>query len=50
MFFLLADALASTGQTAEAIPYFARIIDEFTESEYAEQARTKLAELEATQN
>ncbi len=50
VFFFLADSLAAAGETAEAIPYFARIVDEFAESEYVEQARMKLAALETTQD
>jgi len=50
VFFFLADSLASVGETAEAIPYFARVVEEFAESEYADEAREKLAALEAAQD
>ena len=49
VYFYLAESLARTNQTVEAIPYFARLLDEFEESEYAEQARTRIAELEGDQ-
>ena len=49
VYFHLADALARSNQVVEAIPYFARLLDEFAASEYAEQARVRLAELEADQ-
>jgi len=47
VYFYLAEALIRRNLTVEAIPYFARLIDEFEASEYAEQARTRIAELEA---
>jgi len=47
VYFYLAESLATINATAEAIPYFARLLDEFDSSEYAEQARTRLVELEA---
>ena len=49
VYFYLAESLARTNQLVEAIPYFARLLDEFEESEYAEQARTRIAELEVGQ-
>ena len=49
VYFHLAESYASTNQIAEAIPYFARILDEFETSEYAEQASTRITELEAGQ-
>ncbi|MEO2196242.1 MAG: outer membrane protein assembly factor BamD [bacterium] len=47
VYFYLATTLADTAQVSEAIPYFARLLDEFTESEFAEQAAARLTELEA---
>ena len=47
IYFHLAESLARSNQTVEAIPYFARLLDEFEASEYAEQARVRVAELEA---
>ena len=49
VYFYLAESLARINQRVEAIPYFARLLDEFEESEYAEQARTRIAELEVGQ-
>ena len=49
VYFHLAESLAQSNQIAEAIPYFARILDEFEGSEYAEQARMRIAELDAGQ-
>ena len=47
VYFYIAETLARVNETAEAIPYFARLLDEFETSEYAEQARMRIAELEA---
>ena len=49
VYFYLAESLARVNQTVEAIPYFARLLDEFEESEYAEQARMRITELEGDQ-
>ena len=49
VYFYLAESLARTNQMVEAIPYFARLLDEFEASEYSEQARMRIAELEADQ-
>ena len=49
VYFHLAESYASSDQAAEAIPYFARVLDEFEASEYAEQASLRIAELEASQ-
>ena len=45
VYYYLAESLARTRNTAEAIPYFQRLLDEFVESEHLEDARTRLAEL-----
>ena len=47
VYFYLADSLANLQQTAEAIPYYARILEEFDASEYGEDAQIRLTELEA---
>ena len=49
VYFHLAESLARTNEVTEAIPYFARILDEFDVSQYADDARTRIAELEAEQ-
>ena len=49
IYFHLGQSLARVNEIVEAIPYFARILDEFEVSEYAELARTRIAELEAGQ-
>ena len=49
VYFHLADSLARSNQIVEAMPYFARLLDEFEASEYAEQARMRIVELEAGQ-
>lgn len=46
VYFHLAESLAESNQLVEAIPYFARLLDEFEASEYAEQAKVRMAELE----
>lgn len=47
VYFYLASALAETTQVTEAIPYFARLLDEFPESEFAAEAAEQLSQLEA---
>ena len=47
VYFYLASSLADTTQVSEAIPYFARVLDEFPESEFAEPSALRLTELEA---
>ena len=47
VYFYLAESFATGNAVAEAIPYFARLLDEFESSEYAEEARIRMAELEA---
>ena len=47
VYFYLASSLADTTQVSEAIPYFARVLDEFPESEFAELSALRLTELEA---
>jgi outer membrane protein assembly factor BamD len=45
VYFYLAESLARTDKTAEAIPYFQRLLDEFDRSEYLEDARERLQAL-----
>ncbi len=47
VYFYLGLTLADARQVAEAIPYFARVLEEFDASEYADEARTRITELEA---
>jgi len=47
VFFYLAESLAGRGEVTEAIPYFARILDEFDSSEYAADAQVRISDLEA---
>ena len=49
VYFHLAESLALSNAVTEAIPYFARILAEFEASEYAEEARLRIAELETGQ-
>lgn len=46
VYFYLGETLAEARQVTEAIPYFARILEEFDASEYAEEARARISELE----
>lgn len=48
VYFHLADSLARTGQTAEALPYFERLVEEYPTSEYIEQARRRILELKGS--
>jgi outer membrane protein assembly factor BamD len=45
VYFYLAESLARTDKTAEAIPYFERLLSEFDSSEHLEDTRTRLQEL-----
>jgi outer membrane protein assembly factor BamD len=45
IYFHLADSLAKTNRPAEAIPYFDRLVKEFTTSEYHDDAQERLQEL-----
>ena len=47
VYFYLGEAYAVGQAVAEAIPYFARILEEFEASEYADEARVRISELEA---
>jgi outer membrane protein assembly factor BamD len=45
VYFYLAESLARTDKTAEAIPYFERLLEEFDMSEYLEDAKERLQQL-----
>jgi outer membrane protein assembly factor BamD len=47
VYYYLAESLARVNNTAEAIPYFERLLSEFETSDRAEDARRRLAELKA---
>ena len=48
VYYLLAEALRQTPESkAEALPYYERLIAEFEQSEYLEEARKRVAELKA---
>ncbi len=45
VYFLLAESLLKTNEKAEALPYYERLIKEFEQSEYLQDARRRVAEL-----
>jgi outer membrane protein assembly factor BamD len=45
VYFYLAESLARTDKKPEAVPYFERLISEFEQSEYLDQAKERLEEL-----
>jgi outer membrane protein assembly factor BamD len=47
VYFYLAESLARTDKTAEALPYYERILSEFEMSEFAEDAKERLQTLKA---
>ena len=47
VYFYLGESYAVGQVIAEAIPYFARILEEFEASEFADEARVRISELEA---
>jgi outer membrane protein assembly factor BamD len=49
VYFYIAESLARTNKTAEAIPYFERLIAEFTMSERLDEAKKRLEELKVAQ-
>ncbi|MDQ3212217.1 MAG: outer membrane protein assembly factor BamD [Acidobacteriota bacterium] len=49
VYYYLADALIKMNRQAEALPYLDRLVNEFEQSEYLEQARTLAATLKADQ-
>lgn len=44
VYFYLGEALLKTNKKAEALPYFERLVQEFTDSDFLEQARQRVAE------
>jgi hypothetical protein len=42
VYFYLAESLARTDKTAEAIPFFERLLTEFDRSEHLEDAKVRL--------
>jgi len=47
VFFFLAESLSKVKRTAEALPYYERLVSEFEQSEHLEDARKRIAELKA---
>lgn len=47
VYFYLAESLIKVNQQAEALPYLDRLIEEFTKSEFLEDAQKRLAQLKA---
>ena len=47
VYFYLAQSLIKIGRPAEALPYLDKLIGEFEQSEYLEEARRQSAELKA---
>lgn len=48
VYFHLGDAFVKVKRDAQALPYFEKLVEEFQQSEYLEEARKKIAELKAT--
>lgn len=44
VYFYLGEALLKTNKKAEALPYFERLVQEFTDSDFLEQAHQRIAE------
>ena len=49
VYFYLAESLISANQSAEALPYFERLVQEFEESDYLTDARRRIDELKGQQ-
>ena len=49
VYFYLAESLVKTNKKAEALPYFERLVKEFEQSEYLDEAQKRLRELENEQ-
>jgi outer membrane protein assembly factor BamD (BamD/ComL family) len=47
VYFYLGEALFKANQSAEALPYFEKIVEEFQQSEYLPDATKRIAELKA---
>lgn len=48
VYFILGESLVKVKRPAEALPYYERLVKEFEESEYLENAKKRIAELKAT--
>jgi outer membrane protein assembly factor BamD len=49
VYFYLGETLMKQNRPAEALPYYARLVEEFQQSEYLEQAKQRIAELRDAQ-
>jgi outer membrane protein assembly factor BamD (BamD/ComL family) len=49
VYFFLAESLVKQGRKAEALPYYARLLEEFQQSEYLEDAKRRMDELKDAQ-
>ncbi len=47
VYYYLGESLLKVNRQAEALPYYERLIKEFEQSEYLEQARKRIIELKA---
>jgi outer membrane protein assembly factor BamD len=47
-YYYLGESLVKVGRQAEALPWFDRLVQEFVQSEYLEEARARVAELKAS--
>jgi outer membrane protein assembly factor BamD len=47
VYYYLAESLIKVNRQAEAVPYFEKLVQEFEQSEFLEEARARLAELKA---
>jgi outer membrane protein assembly factor BamD len=45
VYFYLGESLVKEGQKAEALPYYARLLEEFQQSEYLDEAKRRMDEL-----
>jgi len=45
LYFYLADALEKSGKAAEALPYLQRLVDEYSQSQYLEEAKRRIGRL-----
>jgi hypothetical protein len=45
VYFYLAESLAKSKQTAEALPYFERVLNEFQQSEHTDDAKKRITQL-----
>jgi outer membrane protein assembly factor BamD len=45
VYFYLAESLAKSKQTAEALPYFERVLNEFQQSEHTDEAKKRITQL-----